>query len=459
MKFREKTYLVTLVLFLVILNAGIFSLAFYTYENNVSAAKDIAAAEEKVIAEAFSNDIAYLSREESIKRVMESYGTFYQKKGIYLSFTFPEGEAVSTLPAGLTSPKAEHTKEQRTEDGRYYLISQVLEKGEIALVYAKDIGYLDQDFSRLAAVFVPVSLLASLFLALCLFFVLRKLASPLERLRAVAEEMTKGNFAVRAPDTGKDEFSLLGKDFNRMAQHVEDHTRRLEESAAIKQRMLDDLAHEMRTPLTSIRGYAEFLQIANIPEEEKLEAADYIISQAERLEKIAERLLDEAFIRENGISGEETSLGDLLRGVEKMLLPKAEALGVKLSVEIREVTAFCDPLLMEMLLSNLAENAMKACRQKQDGRVTLACRGEEGGILLSVTDNGAGMTKEQLARITQPFYRTDRSRSRSEGGTGLGLSLCAKIADAHGAELTFRSAVGEGTVAEVRLGPKNLTNP
>ena len=164
-------------------------------------------------------------------------------------------------------------------------------------------------------------------------------------------------------------------------------------------------------------------------------------------------------IRENGISGEETSLGDLLRSVEKMLLPKAEALGVKLSAETREVTAFCDPLLMEMLLSNLVENAMKACRQKQDGRVTLACREEEGGILLSVTDNGAGMTKEQLARITQPFYRTDRSRSRSEGGTGLGLSLCAKIADAHGAELTFRSAVGEGTVAEVKLGPKNLTNP
>ena len=70
MKFREKTYLVTLVLFLVILNAGIFSLAFYTYKNNVSAAKDIAGAEEKVIAEAFSNDIAYLSRAESIKRVM-----------------------------------------------------------------------------------------------------------------------------------------------------------------------------------------------------------------------------------------------------------------------------------------------------------------------------------------------------------------------------------------------------
>jgi predicted dinucleotide-binding enzyme len=68
-------------------------------------------------------------------------------------------------------------------------------------------------------------------------------------------------------------------------------------------------------------------------------------------------------------------------------------------------------------------------------------------------------TKEQLARIPQPFYRTDRSRSRSEGGTGLGLSLCAKIADAHGAVLEFRSAVGEGTVAEVKLGPKNLTNP
>ncbi len=459
MKFREKTYLVTLVLFLVILNAGIFSLAFYTYGNNVSAAKDIAAAEEKVIAEAFSNDIAYLSREESIRRVMDAYGEFYKKKGIYLSFSFPEGDAVSNLPAGLTPPKAGHSKEQRTEEGRYFLIGETVSRRDFFMVYAKDIGYLDEDFRHLAMIYVPVSLLASLFLALCLFLVLRKLASPLERLRTATEEMAKGNFAVRAPDTGKDEFSLLGKDFNRMAQHVEDHTRRLEESAATKQRMLDDLAHEMRTPLTSIRGYAEFLQIANIPEEEKLEAADYIISQAGRLEKIAERLLDEAFIRENGIKGEDTALLALLRRVEKMLAPKARTLGVSLTVEGKETEAYCDPLLMEMLLSNLADNAMKACRQKPDGKVTLRVRREGDFALLCVEDNGAGMTEEQISRITEPFYRTDRSRSRSEGGTGLGLSLCAKIASAHGAVLSFRSTVGEGTVAEVRLGPKNLTNP
>lgn len=460
MKFREKTYLVTLVLFLVILNAGIFSLAFYTYENNVQAAKDIAAAEEKVIAEAFSNDVAYLSREESLTRVMNAYGEFYQKKGIYLSFSFPEGETVSTLPAGLTPPSEGNSKEQRNGDSRYFLISErVTEKGFV-LVYAKDIGYLDEDFGQLAAVYVPVSLLASLFLALCLFLVLRKLASPLERLRRATEEMARGNFAVRAPDTGKDEFSQLGKDFNRMAQHVEDHTRRLEESAAVKQRMLDDLAHEMRTPLTSIRGYAEFLQIANIPEEEKLEAADYIISQAERLEKIAERLLDEAFIRENGICGEETALDGLLHGVERMLAPKAGAMGITLQTQTKEVTAFCDPLLMEMMISNLADNAMKACRHKEDGKVTLACRREGEDLLITVEDNGAGMTADQLSRITEPFYRTDRSRSRSEGGTGLGLSLCAKIAHAHGAVLDFRSAPGEGTVAQVQLKKsENLTNP
>ena len=443
--------MVTLALFLVILNAGIFSLALYTYESNVKAAGEIATAEEKVIATAFANDIQYLSREESILRVMESYGEFYKKKGIFLSFYFPEGKTVSTLPEGLIPPEAGCKKEQRTEESRYFLITEELEQKELRLVYAKDIGYLDRDFTGLISIYVPVSLLASLFLAFCLFFVLRKLASPLERLRAATEEMVQGNFSVRAETKGSDEFSLLGKDFNRMAQHVEEHTRRLEESAATKQRMLDDLAHEMRTPLTSIRGYAEFLQIANIPEEEKLEAADYIISQAQRLEKIAERLLDEAFIRENGIRGMDTELNGLLCGVERMLAPKAEAMGILLRTEGEEITAFCDPLLMEMLLSNLTDNAMKACRRKEDGKVTLACRREREDVLITVEDNGAGMTAEQLSRITEPFYRTDRSRSRSEGGTGLGLSLCKQIADAHGAKLSFRSTPGEGTVAELRL--------
>ena len=449
MKFREKTYFITLILFLFFLNAGIFSLAFYTYQKSVDSARTVSLAEETVIREAFTGDIEFLSKEESLKKVMESYGDFYQRKGISLSFCKEGSVWYSTLPEGLSAPQSDYSKERRIDGKRFFVISRPVED-RFVMIYAKDISYLDEDFKSLAMLYVPISVLASLFLALCLFLVLRRLAKPLEQLRSATKEMAEGNFSYRAKEQGKDEFSLLAGDFNRMAEYLEAHTALLEENARMKQQMLDDLAHEMRTPLTSIRGYAEYLQIANIPETEKWEAAEYIISEAERLKQIGERLLDEAFIRENGI---QTCKGDLSDAVETALRAvqvKARDMGVRLERADCSVPIDCDPLLLGMLMTNLADNAVKACALCENGTVTLGCgTTEDGTPILFVRDNGVGMTKDQLTRITEPFYRTDKSRSRSEGGTGLGLSLCSKIAHAHGAVLSFASTPGEGTVATV----------
>ena len=96
-------------------------------------------------------------------------------------------------------------------------------------------------------------------------------------------------------------------------------------------------------------------------------------------------------------------------------------------------------LLLSMLFDNLADNAIKACAA--GGRVVLRCVGNSA----SVEDNGKGMTEEELLHITEPFYRTDKSRSRAEGGAGLGLALCKNIAEAHGAKLRFESEKGKGT--------------
>jgi signal transduction histidine kinase len=96
-----------------------------------------------------------------------------------------------------------------------------------------------------------------------------------------------------------------------------------------------------------------------------------------------------------------------------------------------------------MLLTNLANNAIKAC--KGSGKIVLSCGIENGTPFVSVSDNGVGMTEEQIMHITEPFYRTDRARSRGEGGTGLGLSLCARIAEAHHATLKFQSVPEKGT--------------
>lgn len=447
MKFKEKTYIITLVLFLIFLNAGIFSLAFYTHNQNTKAAESLCTEEKTVIAEAFSDDITYLGH-AGRAQVMISYGSYYEKKNIYIAFYSSDGKKrFSNIPDGFNLPKEGYVSTQRSNGTRMLLISESIYNGQYVFTYAKDVTYLDEDFKSISIVFIITSLGASGLLAIILFFVLHKLSIPLERLREATGEIANGNLDIRADDTGKDEFSLLASDFNRMAEHISAQMKQLEESAETKQQMLDNLAHEMRTPLTSIRGYAEYLLNANIDEAEKTEATEYIITESERLKAIGERLLDDAFIRENGIKEESSNLGEIAADAAKKMSFTASQNGVELKVEASSISCRCDPLLIGMLMTNLIGNAIKACRG--NGTVAVGCYTENESAVLFVRDNGVGMTEEQLQRITEPFYRTDRSRAREDGGTGLGLALCDRIVKAHGATLDFRSVVGEGTSAYV----------
>ncbi len=443
MRFKDKAYIITLVLFLIFLNLGIFSLAFYTNQKNAVSAQGVCYSEYFVIKNAFEDDITYLGP-NGRAQVMSFYGKHYSEKSVNLSFSSSGGEEIySNMPSGAVMPAPGESSTQRIDGKRLYFITETIASGQYTMTYAKDVSYLDSDFKSISVVFVLTSLGASALLAVILFFVLGKLSYPLERLRETASEIADGDFNARADDSGKDEFSLLASDFNRMADRVSEQMRELEENAKTKQRMLDNLAHEMRTPLTSIRGYAEYLLNANICEDERIEAIQYIISESERLKQIGERLLDDAFIRETEIKPENLNLAPIIVDMAKNLSFAAAKQGVEIKVRAESVYCKCDRLLTQMLISNLVNNAIKAC--KENGSVTVGNYIENGRAVIFVEDNGVGMTKEQMARITEPFYRTDKSRSREDGGTGLGLALCDRIAKAHNTELCFESTVGVGS--------------
>ncbi len=451
LKFREKTFIITLALFLLFFNGGIFSLGYYTYKKSADGAERICLAEERVISDAFEKDMDALQYGITPSMVMFSYSDFYSEKNVYLQFSSQNKIIYSNLPQGLKPPGNNMQSTQRTDGARYFLISEVICDGGYTLVYAKNVSYLDEDFKSIATVFILCSLCASLILAAVLFFVLRKLVQPLEKLSDATKALADGDLSVRAEISGNDEISLLAKDFNAMARHISEQMEELKQGADTKQTMLDNLAHEMRTPLTSIRGYAEYLLNANISEDDRLESVQYIISEAERLKLIGERLLDEAFIRENGIRPCKTDVNALIKELLKILRHKAQAAGVEMVSEAEPLIATADPLLLSLLVTNLADNAIKSC--KHGGKVTIGCREEKDFKQIYVADSGLGMTEEQLSHITEPFYRTDQSRSRKDGGTGLGLSLCKRIADAHKGELIFSSVLQKGTVVTFRFNP------
>jgi len=462
MKFFERTFLLTFVLFLVFLNSGVFALAMYTYQNNIEAAESVCLAEINSIIDAFEADYDYAGA-SSTKILQTAYGKFYSEKNIKLMFVSGGETTYSALPEGLHIPDEGKMSGGKLDGKRYIIISRSVCEGTQTLIYAKDVSYLDTEFRRLCAVFVIGSFAASLLLGVVLYLILRKLYLPLVKLRTVTGDIAKGDFDVRADDRGDDEVSALAKDFNVMADKISRQICELKDTADRKQRMLDNLAHEMRTPLTAIHGYAEYISSARISDEERVDAAQYIMSESMRLKDISEVLLDSAFIRENGINVAPVSLRGLAYRTCARLYRSAKDRGVELLCEADEITVNSDEILLDMLLSNLIENAVKACRG--NGKVTVGTNYKDGVISLYIRDNGIGMTEEQLAHITEPFYRTDNSRSRAEGGTGLGLALCKRIAEAHGGELAFESVLHKGTTAYLyfttllQLPDNSITTP
>lgn len=463
MKFFERTYLLTFILFLIFLNVAVFALAFYTHRNNINAAESVCVAEFNGIIDAFEKDSEYLKNSGTPRILHTTYGAFYKNKGILLSFSSGDEITYSALPGNLSVPAADKMSNSKTENTRYILITRTVCEGTVTVTYAKDVSYLDEEFTKLCIVFVSGSVIASLLLGVVLYFILRKLYLPLVKLRTVTGEIANGDFSVRAVENGDDEVSALAKDFNIMADKVSRQIHELKDTADRRQRMLDNLAHEMRTPLTAIHGYAEYICGAKISDEERVDSAQYIISESMRLKEISEVLLDSAFIRENGIQTTLLSLRGLAYRTCTRLEKNACSRGVELLCVAEDITVNGDEKLLDMLLSNLIENAVKACRES--GRVTVGTRTDGDTVSLFIRDNGIGMNEEQLKHITEPFYRTDRSRSRSEGGTGLGLALCKQIADSHNALFWFESAEGAGTTAYITFtnslqpGAGSITNP
>jgi signal transduction histidine kinase len=441
MKFWQKTYFFTLILFLICLNIGILSLTVYTHQKNIEAAETTASAEHNYIALSFERDYNSLMSDNpnaTVTLLMQSFSAHYGNKGLYLAFE--ENGRVLCTNFSHDYQTSQNTITHTKFDGqRHILISTDICDGAYTLVYGKNIESLHQGFRGLMVTYVTTALVISAVLAICLYFILRQLSKPLDRLKATTERIEKGDFSATAQELGNDEFTMLARSFNSMLATINHQMDALETDAKQKQMLVDNMAHELRTPLTSIHGYGEFLEKAAATEEQRIIAAKYILSESERLQKISEILLDSAYIRENPPEMASVDVSKILLDVAEKLEGKATACGVTLTHHGQPLDVCGNETLLSMLFYNLTDNAIKACC---DGGI-VQLRWDEGRIF--ILDNGKGMTPEQLQHITEPFYRTDKSRSRAEGGAGLGLALCQQIIQVHGWKMEFESQVEAGT--------------
>jgi signal transduction histidine kinase len=227
---------------------------------------------------------------------------------------------------------------------------------------------------------------------------------------------------------------------------------RLDRSFESMREFMADASHELRTPLSIIRGEADVALAHERQPAEYRESLAIIQDEARRLTRLVEDLLNlaRADAGHNQLQVEDLYLNDLLEECCRSAQAQARQRGVRLTGrQSQDVPFRGDPQLLRRLIANLLDNAIRYTMP--DGQVEAGLDIEEGSVVLTVADTGVGIPAEAMDRIFERFYRFDKSRSRAEGGFGLGLSIVKWIADAHRGSIDVRSRLGEGTSFTVRL--------
>ncbi len=337
LKFWQKTYLLTLALFLLALGGGTTAIASVSQQRAFEAECGKLLAQQHSVAQSLAADAAAVQarRPEALPRLAQNYAGQLKRSGVFLRVAqagdvwadeLPEPD--SALPE--VPPEGQRVHTVLLSGGRHVLyISAVLPAPpeDVAVTCAFDMEAFFVQWAQTRRAFLLAGAAVSAVLAAALYVVLRGLSRPMERLARVAGRLADGDYTARSPERTRDEVGQLAHALNEMAARVEWNVAELRETARRKQQLVDNVAHELRTPLTAVGGYAEYIQRAELSEEEKYEAAQYIVEEANRLAVMSERLLQMAALRGEQAAREPVDVPALLEKAARTVAPKADARG------------------------------------------------------------------------------------------------------------------------------------
>ncbi len=277
------------------------------------------------------------------------------------------------------------------------------------------------------------------------------LTKPIRLLTKATRRMSEGDYTYRARQISHDELGQLTDDFNDMANALEENIEKLEDEIEAKEEFMGAFAHELKTPLTAIIGYADMLRSHKMDEEKSFLSANYIYTEGKRLEAMSLRLLDIIVAKREQAQRTETPASDFFDYLSEMFTEENRKMQFVFSYE--EGTVWAEVNLIKTVLVNLIDNA---CKASEEGSViSVMGRQLEYGYQFEIADEGIGIPKEEQNKITKAFYMVDKSRARSKNGAGLGLALCAEILKIHQSELLIQSEQGKGSRIGFILGGKS----
>jgi len=304
------------------------------------------------------------------------------------------------------------------------------------------------------ALSVPGTAVLIVATAVAAFFIFSPARRRLRVLEAAAERLGSGDLAVRAPEGGGDEIAHLAAVFNRMAGELAARDEALRTSDRLRRQMLADVSHELKTPLTAMRGYLETLHMADVAIDAETRDRYFATVEREtlRLDRIVKDLLDLARL-ENGVGSLEARVFAIQRVFEHVIErheceTRARRIAVRAHVDDAADQVFGNPDQLEQVIENLVANAIR--HTPDGGTVALRATAPDDSVVLSVMDSGPGIPAEHVSHVFDRFYKADAARANGAEGSGLGLSIAKAIVARHRGTIHLTSAPGQ-TVFTVTL--------
>lgn len=361
---------------------------------------------------------------------------------------FPAGAEVSGL---LEDVVLNHVSYQflKIRDKTYLLTAGVISHADTSLylVTGSDVESVLEQYGQIIEKFGVVYGVTIGVGSLLIFGLSSLLTKPVKQLTDATKKIADGEYSERVVDGGRDEVGQLAGNFNRMASAVEEKIQELSDGARQKEDFVANFAHELKTPLTSIIGYADRIYHKEMSREEQKKAAWYIWNEGMRLESLSLKLMDMTVLNHKDFILQEMDaqvlFQELTNDVEFLMSEK----GISFQCSVEEAYIDVEYDLFKTLFLNLIDNAAKA------GALTIQVKGwkEAKEYVIQVCDNGSGIPAQEIKRITEAFYMVDKSRSRKQHGAGIGLALSEKIAQIHGGTLEFESDGASWTKVSLRL--------
>ncbi|MBR6769753.1 MAG: HAMP domain-containing histidine kinase [Lachnospiraceae bacterium] len=360
------------------------------------------------------------------------------KKILYVSEGFPSDEALlQRITAG--------TKTYRVilQEETYYVQTGVSIDFLDRILYLETMKEVTEVFQERMMGFSLYRKVTVFILAVgtgIMYFIASWLTKPIRLLTRATKRMAEGEYSYRAKKLSSDELGQLTVDFNDMAAVLEENIGRLEEEIEAREEFMAAFAHELKTPLTAIIGYADILRSHRLDGEKSLMCANYIYTEGKRLETMSFRLLDIMVAGHKKVQLRQLPAEAFFSYLENVFSKQSE---IKFTIQYENGIVWAEESLIKTVLVNLVDNACKA--SEPGNRIELIGERQKDGYRFVVRDYGIGISEEEQKKIIKPFYMVDKSRSRSRNGAGLGLALCTGILELHQTKLEIESVPGEGS--------------